>query len=69
MRLYLPDSLLATPYSLVVQLRALDDSYTILKTARHVINRVNLAQPISGSRWLDEILSEDLRSRDRWLAI
>lgn len=67
--IYLPESLFATPYSLAVQLRTAPDSDAILETARRVIAGVNRAQPVSDPRKLDEILSEDLRSRDRWLAI
>ncbi|WP_188555719.1 ABC transporter permease [Edaphobacter dinghuensis] len=67
--IYLPESLFASPYRLAAQLRTTEDSDAILETARHVIAGVNRAQPVSDPRKLDEILSEDLRSRDRWLAI
>jgi predicted permease len=67
--IYLSESLFATSHSLLVHLRTSGDPYTVLETARHVINQVNPAQPISNPRTLDEILSQDLRSRDRWLAV
>lgn len=67
--IYLPESLFATPYSLLVHLRTSGDPFSILDTARHMIKQVNPEQAISNPRTLDAILSEDLRSRDRWLAI
>lgn len=67
--IYLPESLFATSTSLRVNLRAENDPMAILETARRVVKRLNPDQPISQARTLGEILSEDLRNRDRWLAI
>ena len=67
--IYLPESLLATSTSLRVNLRTENDPRAILQTARRVVKQLNPDQPISQARTLGEILSEDLRNRDRWLAI
>jgi len=67
--IYLPESLFATATSLRVNLRTENDPMSILQTARRVVKQVNPDQPISQARTLDEILSEDLRDRDRWLAM
>jgi predicted permease len=67
--IYLPESLLVDASSLRVSLRAKDDPRAILATARRVIKQLNHDQPMSQARTLSEILSEDFRSRDRWLAL
>jgi predicted permease len=67
--IYLPESLFATGSSLRVNLRTENDPMAILEMARRVVKQVNPDQPLSQARTLSEILSEDLRDRDRWLAI
>ncbi len=67
--IYLPESLFATSHSLQVHVRTSGDPLMVLGTVRRVIDRANPTQAISNPRTLDEILSDDLRSRDRWLAI
>jgi len=65
---YLPTSLFAGTGNVRAQLRTTGDPIAVLETARKVIEKVNPNQPISNARTLDDILNEDLRSRDRWLA-
>jgi predicted permease len=66
--IYLPESLFAMNSSLRIHLRTAGDPMSALETARRIVMQVNPVQPISQARTLDDILSEDLRSRDRWLA-
>jgi predicted permease len=67
--IYLPESLFATAASLRVILRTENDPRAILQAARRVVKQLNPDQPVSQARTLGEILTEDLRNRDRWLAI
>jgi predicted permease len=67
--IYLPESLFATDGSSRVILRTENDPLAVLAPARRVVKQLNHDQPISQVRTLSEILSQDLRSRDRWLAI
>jgi ABC-type antimicrobial peptide transport system permease subunit len=67
--IYMPESLFATPGSVVAHMRTAGDPISVSETVRRAVWQVNQHQPVSDLRTLDEILSEDLRSRDRWLAI
>jgi predicted permease len=67
--IYLPESLFAGATSLRVHLRAESHPRAILETARRIVKQVNPDQPIAQARTFQEILSEDVRSRDRWLAV
>jgi predicted permease len=67
--IYLPESLFATATSLRVHLRTENNPRAILESARRVVKQLNPDQPIAQARTLGEISSEDMRSRDRWLAI
>jgi predicted permease len=67
--IYLPESLFATAGSLRVILRTKNDPVAVLETARRVVKQLNPDQPILQARTLSEILSEDVRGRDRWLAM
>jgi predicted permease len=67
--IYLPESLFLTGTDLRVHLRTVENPLSILDMARHAVTAVNPRQPIAQVRTLDDILSQDLRSRDRWLAI
>lgn len=67
--IYLPESLFVAASSLRVNLRAEKDPRAILEVARRIIKQLTPDQPISQARTLSEILNEDLRSRDRWLAM
>ncbi len=66
--LYLPASLFLGAWNVRAQLRTSGDPMSLLETARKAIRGLNPGQPISQARTIDGILSEDLRSRDRWLA-
>jgi predicted permease len=67
--IYLPESLFAGATSLRVHLRAENNPGAILESARRIVKQLNPDQPISQARTLEDILSEDVRSRDRWLSI
>lgn len=66
--LYLPASLFAGTGNVRAQLRTTGDPMSLLEAARMVIGNLNPSQPVSQARTLEDILNEDLRSRDRWLA-
>jgi ABC-type antimicrobial peptide transport system permease subunit len=67
--IYLPESLFASATSVRVNLRTEGDPRAVLETARRIVKQLNPEQPVSQARTLGEILSEDVRSRDRWLAL
>jgi ABC-type antimicrobial peptide transport system permease subunit len=67
--IYLPESLFAGATSLRVHLRTEINPRALLESARRVVKQLNPDQPIAQARTLEEILSEDMRSRDRWLAV
>jgi predicted permease len=67
--LYLPGSLFAGDTGLRVHLRTAGDPMAVLPTVRRVISQIDSRQPLSQVRTLDEILAQDLQSRNRWLAI
>lgn len=66
--LYLPASLFAGTGNVRAQIRTVGDPKALLETARKVVGEVNPGQPFSSAKSLEDILNEDLRSRDRWLA-
>lgn len=66
--LYLPASLFEGTGNVRAQLRTSGDPNALLETVRKVIDQVNPSQPVSNARTMEDILSKDLRSRDRWLA-
>jgi predicted permease len=67
--IYLPESLFLTGTDLRVHLRTAGDPLSVLENARRIVGAVDAGQPIAHVRTLDDILNQDLRSRDRWLAI
>ena len=67
--IYMPESLFAAAQGLRVSLRTESDPRSVLEAVRRIVKQLDPDQPVSQVRTLSEILSEDLHSRERWLAI
>ena len=67
--IYLPGSVFVNSSSLRVILRTQNYPMGFLAAARRTIKEANPEQPVTQARTLEQILSEDVLGRDRWLAM